>query len=81
MRKKIAAINAGAVTILKHTAGMLQWKENEQKDVDRKPRKTMSMYVALHSKRNWGRFLIKRKERSRGLMSVERCTNPLTTKS
>ena len=29
MRKKIAAINAGAVTILKHTAGMLQWKENE----------------------------------------------------
>ena len=35
---------------LGYGAGMLQSKESELKDVDRKSRKTMTMYGALHPK-------------------------------
>ena len=50
---------------------MLQWKESELKDVDRKSRKEMTMDGVLHPKSNVDRLYIKRKEGGRGLMSVE----------
>ena len=43
------------------------------KDVDRKSRKTMTMYETLHPKSGVDRLYIKRKEGGRGLMRVERC--------
>ena len=42
-RNKITAINAWAVAVFRYRAGILQWKESELKDVDRKSRKTMTM--------------------------------------
>ena len=71
-KNKITAINAWAVAVFRYGAGKLQWKENELKVVDRKSRKTMTMYAALHPKSYMHRFYIKRK-RGRGLMTVERC--------
>ena len=56
----------------RYGAGILQWKESELKDVDRKSRKTMTICGALHPKSDVDRFYIKRK-RGRGPMSVERC--------
>ena len=47
---KITAINAWAVAVFRHGAGMLQWKESEVKDVNMKSRKTTTMYGALHLK-------------------------------
>ena len=59
--------------LFKYGGGILQSKESELKDVDRKSRKSMTMYGALHPKINLDRLYIKRKEGGRGLMSVERC--------
>ena len=72
-RNKTTAINVWAVAAFRYRAGILLWKESELKDVDRKSRKTMTMYGAFHSKSDLDRLYIKRKEGGRGLMSVERC--------
>ena len=72
-KSKITAIKTWAVAIFRYGAGILQWKGSELKNVDRKSRKTMTMYAALHSKSDVDRLYIKRKEGGRGLMSVECC--------
>ena len=72
-KNKITAINTWAVAVFRYGAGILQWKESELKNVDRKSRKTMTMYGALHPKSDVDRLYIKRKEGARGLMSVECC--------
>ena len=72
-KNKVTAINVWAVAVFRYGAGIIQWKESELKDVDRKSRKTMTMYGALHPKSNVDRLYIKRKEGGRGLMSVEGC--------
>ena len=61
------------MAVFRYGGGILQWKETELKDVDRKPNKTMKMYGVLHLKSDVDRFYIKRKEESRGPMRVERC--------
>ena len=70
-RNKITAINAWAVVVFRYGAGILQWKEIELKDVDKKSRKKMTMYGALHPKSDVDRLCIKRKKGGNGLMSVE----------
>ena len=72
-RNKITAINTWAVAVFRYGAGILEWKESKLKNVDRKSRKTMTMYGALHPKSDVDRLYIKRKEGGRGLMSVEHC--------
>ena len=70
-KNKITEINALAVVVFRYGGGILRWKEGELKDVDRKSKKTMTIYGALYPKSNVDRVYIKRKERGRGLMSVE----------
>ena len=48
-------------------------RRSQLKNVDRKSRKTITMYGALHPKSDVDRLYIKRKEGGRGLMSVECC--------
>ena len=72
-KNKITAIHTSAVAVLRYGAGILQWKESELKNVDRKSRKTITVYGALHPKSDVDRLYIKRKEGGRGLMSVECC--------
>ena len=72
-KNKKTAINTYAVAVFRHGAGILQWKESNLKNVDRKSRKTMTMYGALHPKSDVDRLYIKRKEGGRGLVSVECC--------
>ena len=43
-RNKVTAINTWAVAIFRYGAGIIQWKTSELKDLDRKSRKTMTMY-------------------------------------
>ena len=59
--------------VFKYGAEILQWKERELKDVDRKSRKTMTMHGELHPRSDVNGLYIKRKEGCYGLMSVERC--------
>ena len=61
------------MTVFRYGAGILQWKESELKDVDRKSRKTITAYGALHPKSDVDRLYVTKKEGGRGLMSVERC--------
>ena len=72
-KNKITAINAWSVSVFRYGAGILQCKKSDLKDVDRKSRKTMTIYGALHLKSDVDRLYVKRKEGGRGLMSVERC--------
>ena len=62
--KQKTAINAWTVAVFRYGAGIFQWKESELKDVDRKSRKTMTMYRALHPKSDADTLYIKRKERA-----------------
>ena len=59
------------MALFRYGAGILQWKESELKDVDRKSRKEMTMDGVLHPKSNVDRLNMKRKEGGRCLMSVE----------
>ena len=43
-KNKITTMNAWAVAVLRYGAGIQQWKESELKDVDRKSKKTITMY-------------------------------------
>ena len=61
------------VAIFRYGAGIIQWKDSELKDLDRKSRKTMTMYGGLHPKSDVDRLYVKRKEGGRGLISLERC--------
>ena len=49
-RNKVTVINTWAVAIFRYGAGIIQWKASELKDLDRKSRKTMTMYGELHPK-------------------------------
>ena len=72
-RNKVTAINTWAVAIFRYGAGITQWKAGELNDLDRKSRKTMTMYGRLHPKSDVDRLYVKRKEGGRDLISVERC--------
>ena len=61
------------MAVFRYGAGILQWKDSELKDVERKSRKTMTMYGVLHPKSDVDRLYVKRKKGGRSLMSVERC--------
>ena len=72
-KNKITAINVWAVSVFRYGAGILQWKDRELKDVNRKSRKTVTMHGALYLKSDVDRLYIKRKEGGRGLMGAEGC--------
>ena len=60
-RNKVMVINTWEVTILSYGAGIIQWKDSELKDLDRKSRKTVTMYGGLHPKSNVGRLYMERR--------------------
>ena len=70
-KNKITAINTWGVAIFRYGAGVIDWKESELKRVDRKTRKTLTMYRAMHPKGDVDRLYIKRNEGGRGMSSVE----------
>ena len=72
-RNKVKAINTWAVAIFRYGTGIIQWKTSELKNLDRKSRKTITMYRGLHPKSDVDRLYVKRMEGGKGLISVERC--------
>ena len=49
-KNKIQAINTWAVALLRYGAGIINWKVDELKKMDRTTRKTLTMYGFLHAK-------------------------------
>ena len=72
-RNKVTTINTWAVAIFRYGTGIIQWKASELEDLHRKSRKRMTMYGGLHPKSDVDRLHVKKKEGSRGLISVEQC--------
>ena len=61
------------MAVFRYGAKILQWEESKLKHVDRKLRKTMTMYGSLHPKTDVDRLYVKRKEGGRFLINLERC--------
>jgi hypothetical protein len=70
-RNKITAIGALAVPVLRYTFGIISWRIEEIKKIDRKTRKMLTMYKMHHPKADIDRLLVKRKEGGRRLVQVE----------
>ena len=72
-KNKIMAADTWAVAILRHSAGAVEWKTDELRVLDRKTRKVMTLYGALHFKSDVDRLYVARKTGGRGLVSCEMC--------
>ena len=70
-KNQIKAINSWAVAILKYGAGVLEWRVDKLKGLDRKTWKLLTMHKGLHPKSDVNRLYVSRKEGRRGLMSCE----------
>ena len=72
-RNKVTTIRTWSVAIFRYGTGIIQWKTSELEDLDRKSRKTMTIFGGLHPKSDVDRLYVKRKEGGRGFISVEQC--------
>ena len=64
-------INSWAVAIMRYGAGVLEWRFDELKELDRKTRKLLTMYKGLHPKSDVDRLYVGRKEGGKRLVSFE----------
>ena len=72
-RSLISSINVWAVSVVRYTAGILEWKEKELQALDVKTRKILTTNGTFHRRSNVHRLYLKRQDGGRGLMSVEEC--------
>ena len=69
----VRGVNTWAVSLLRYSAAFVSWRKSELQVIDRKTRKLFIIYGALHPKSDVERLYIPRKERGRGLISIEYC--------
>ena len=70
-RNKITAIGALAVPELRYSFGIINWRIEDIKQIDRKTRNMLTMYKMHHPKADVDRLYVKRKAGGRGLLRVE----------
>ena len=68
---KITAIGELAVPVLRYSFGIINWRIEEIKKIDRETRKMLTMYKMHHPKADIDRLYVKRKKGGRGLVQVE----------
>ena len=71
----VKAINTWAVPVIRYSAGIVDWRKSEIHNLDRKTRKFLNMYQALHPRANVDRLYLPRSEGGKGLLSIEDCVN------
>jgi len=59
-RNKITAVGALAVTVLRYSFGIINWRTEEIKNIDRKTRKMLTMYKMRHPKADIDKLYVKR---------------------
>ena len=69
----IKGINAWAVSVVRYSAGIIDWSDKELKDVDIKTRKILTMYGVFNKSSSVVRLYSKREVGGRGLISVFDC--------
>ena len=67
-RNMLPAINTWAVSVVRCTAGILDWRQQELKDLDIKTRMTLTMFDIFHKNGNVCRLYLKRNQGGRGLI-------------
>ena len=67
----IQAINSWAVLVIMHTAGVIDWAQNELDKFDRKTRKVMTANHALHPQSDLDRLYMPRNEGGRGVRQIK----------
>ena len=72
-KNKMQVIDTWAVALLSYGAGIINWKVDELKIMNRTMRKTLTIYGALHPKSDIDRQYMKQKHGGRGLISIEMC--------
>ena len=72
-KNKMQVIDTWAVALLRYGAGIINWKVDELKIMDRMTRNTLTIYGALHPKSDIDRLYMKRRHGGRGLISIEMC--------
>ena len=71
----IKGINIWAVSLLRYSAGFIDWNCGELTQLDQRTRKLMTMHNALNPKSNVDCVYIPRKEGGRGLQGVKETVN------
>ena len=71
----IKGINTWAVSLLRYTAAFVDWTKDELREIDRRTRKYLNMYKALHPRDSVARLYLPRNLGGRGLFSVEDCAD------
>ena len=66
-------INMWAVAVVRYGGGIVEWRQEELKRMDRKTRKMMTMHGALHPKSDVDRLYLPRRRGGRGLIGCEAC--------
>ena len=69
----ISAVNVWAVSVVRYTAGILEWTDKELKAMDVKTRKILTRNGVFHMQSSVDRLYMKRKVGGRGLISVGQC--------
>ncbi len=72
-RNLMDAVNVWAVSVVRYTAGILEWTSGELRAMDVKTRKILTMNGVFHRQSSKDRLYMKRKVGGRGLISVEQC--------
>jgi hypothetical protein len=70
-RNKTTASGALAFPVLRYSFGIINWRLEEIKQIDRKTRKMPTMNTMHNQKADIARLHVKRKEEGRGLVQVE----------
>src|SRR5215469_2302043 len=70
-RNKITAIGALAIPVLRYSFGIINWRTEEIKQIERKTRKMLTVYKMHYPKADIDRLYVKRKEGGRGLVQAE----------
>ena len=71
----IKGVNAWAVSVVRYSAGVLEWTVKELRAMDVKTRKLLTMFGAFHKRSSVDRLYMKRKDGGRGLISFLDCVN------
>ena len=66
-------VNAWAVSVVRYSAGVLNWTAKELRAMDVRTRKLLTMFGAFHKRSSVDRLYMKRKDGGRGLISVREC--------
>ena len=68
----VNAMNSRAVSIIRYSAGIVEWTKDELRKLDCKTRKLLTINIAFHSQADVDRLYLKRAAGGRGLLSADR---------